>query len=50
MLFHLSIEADDPQRMSPQFFAELWGGAAAAVPVGDARQLGRACRATTAAR
>lgn len=31
MLFHLSIEADNPQRMA-QFFAEIWGGEALPFP------------------
>ena len=31
MLFHLSIEADNPQRMA-QFFAEIWDGAALPFP------------------
>lgn len=32
MLFHLSIEADDPRRVA-EFIAELWGGAAMEFPV-----------------
>lgn len=31
MLFHLSIEADNPQRMA-QFFADIWDGAALPFP------------------
>ena len=31
MLFHLSIEADDPRRLA-EVLAELWGGAAAPFP------------------
>jgi hypothetical protein len=31
MLFHLSIEADDPRRVA-DFFAEIWDGAAAPFP------------------
>ncbi len=31
MLFHLSIEADNPRRMA-QFFAEIWGGEALPFP------------------